>query len=189
MEQSKYFQKIIDFYYQCRRLPSYSEIMKLTGLRSKNAVHKLIKKMIEFSFVEKDKSGKIIPGPALGTISLLGTVEAGFPSPAEEELVDTISLDEYLISNKQATYMLKTTGDSMIEAGILPGDLVLVERGRQPKNGDIVIAEVDREWTMKFFRKKAEKIYLEAGNSKYKPIQPEEELKIAAVVTAVIRRY
>jgi hypothetical protein len=55
---------------------------------------------------------------------VLGTVEAGFPSPAEEELGDTLDLDEFLIRNKEATYMLKVTGDSMIEAGLMPGDLV-----------------------------------------------------------------
>ena len=123
------------------------------------------------------------------TISLLGTIEAGWPSAAEEELVDTMSLDEYLIRNKEATYMLRVKGDSMIDAGILPDDLVLVERGKTAKDGDIVIAQIDREWTMKYFRKKGSKIWLEAANEKYKPIFPDEELTIAAVVVALIRRY
>src|SRR5437867_12859489 len=75
-------------------------------------------------------------------------VTAGFPSPAEEELADTMTLDEYLITNKEATYILKVNGESMIDAGILPGDLLLVKRGIDPRDGDIVIAQVDREWTM-----------------------------------------
>jgi SOS-response transcriptional repressor LexA len=62
----------------------------------------------------------------LGSTKILGTVAAGFPSPAEGELVDTITIDEFLIVNKEATYMLKVSGDSMIEAGIHPGDMVLV---------------------------------------------------------------
>ena len=78
---------------------------------------------------------------------------AGFPTPAEEELVDTITIDEFLINNKEATYMLKVSGDSMIDAGIQPGDMVLVERNRNAKEGDIVIAEVDNEWTMKYLEK------------------------------------
>ncbi|PIP31029.1 hypothetical protein COX25_01375, partial [bacterium (Candidatus Howlettbacteria) CG23_combo_of_CG06-09_8_20_14_all_37_9] len=78
--------------------------------------------------------GNIIPG-----IKILGTVEAGFPSPAEEELADTITLDDYLIRKKEATFILKVSGDSMIGAGIKPGDLVLIEKGRQARHGDIVI--------------------------------------------------
>ena len=91
------------------------------------------------------------PGSPGADLPVLGTVAAGFPSPADEELTDTMSLDEYLISNKEATYILKVNGNSMIDAGILPGDMLLVERGVQPRDGDIVIAQVDREWTMKYF--------------------------------------
>jgi repressor LexA len=77
----------------------------------------------------------------------------------------------------------------MIDAGIMPGDLVLVERGIDPKDGDIVIAEVDGGWTMKYFRKRGREVMLMAGNKKYKPIVPKTELNIAAVVTAQIRKY
>ena len=89
-----------------------------------------------------------------GEVPLLGIVEAGFPSPAEEELIDTMSLDEYLIENKEASYILRVKGDSMIDAGIREGDLVIVERTNAPRVGDIVIAEVDGEWTMKYLRKR-----------------------------------
>jgi len=81
------------------------------------------------------------------------------------------------------------TGDSMTGAGIMEKDLVIVERGRQPKNGDIILAEVDGNWTMKYFRKKGTKITLEAANPKYPPIIPQEELRIAGVVTGLARKY
>jgi len=120
---------------------------------------------------------------------LLGLVEAGFPSPAEEELRDTLSLDEFLIQNPDASFLLKVSGDSMSSAGILPGDLVIVDRRQTAKNGDIVIAEVDGEWTMKFLKKSGEAVYLIPANPKYQPIRPKQELKIAGVVTAVVRKY
>jgi repressor LexA len=120
---------------------------------------------------------------------VLGLVEAGFPSPAEEELRDTLSLDEFLISNPDASFLLKVSGDSMIGAGILPGDLVIVDRGQTAKSGDIVIAEVDGEWTMKFFKKSGDAVYLVPANPKYKPIRPQHELRITGVVTAVVRKY
>ena len=122
-------------------------------------------------------------------LPILGLVEAGFPTSVGEELMDTMSIDEFLIENKEATYLLKVKGDSMIGAGIMPGDLVIVERGRPARVGEVVVAEVDREFTLKYFRKKGNKIYLESANKKYKPIFPKEELKILAVVRALIRKY
>ncbi len=123
------------------------------------------------------------------TTPMIGTIEAGFPSPAEEELVDTLSLDELLITNREASFLLKVTGDSMTGAGIMPNDLVIVDRGQTAKSGDIVIAEVDGEWTMKYLRKRGESVTLLPANPKYKPIRPRHELKIAGVVTAVVRKY
>ena len=67
---------------------------------------------------------------------MLGTIKAGFPSPAEEELADTISLDNFLIHNRDATFLLKVTVDSMSGAGILEGGMVIVEKAQNPKTGD-----------------------------------------------------
>ncbi len=120
---------------------------------------------------------------------VLGLVEAGWPSPAEEELRDTLSLDEFLVQNPDASFLLKVSGDSMTGAGIMPGDLVIVDRGQTAKSGDIVIAEVDGEWTMKFLKKSGDAVYLVPANPKYKPIKPQRELKITGVVTAVVRKY
>ena len=181
--------KIQAFYRRHRRMPSYSEIMDLAGFRSKNAAFKLAGKLVELGIIAKDATGRLTPKRLDAAIPVLGVVEAGWPSPAEEELLDTMTLDEYLIHNKEATYMLKVKGDSMTDAGILPGDQVLVERGVEPKNGDIVIAEVDGRWTMKYFRKRGSRVVLLPGNKKFKPIIPKEELRIAAVVKAVIRKY
>jgi repressor LexA len=170
-------------------MPTYGELTAVVGFRSKHAVHALVQQLIAHEWIEKDATGTLLPGWRFHAVPLLGTVTAGFPSPAEEELADTMTLDEYLITNKEATYLLKVDGESMIEAGILPGDLLLVERGLDPRDGDIVIAQVDREWTIKYFRKRGRAVFLEAANKDFKPIHPQEELKIAAVVRAVIRKY
>jgi len=181
--------KILKFYRRSRRMPSYGEIMVLAGFKSKNAAHKLVARLVDRGVVAKDATGRLIPRRLESAIRVLGVVEAGWPSPAEEELLDTITLDDYLIRNKEATYILKVSGDSMIEAGIMPGDQVLVERGTEPREGDIVIAEVDGSWTMKYFRKRGGRVILVPGNKKYKPITPKEELRVTAVVKAVIRKY
>ncbi len=129
------------------------------------------------------------PVPAFGRVRVLGIVEAGFPSPAEEELLDTMSLDEYLIPNREAAYILRVKGDSMVRAGIQPGDMVIVERTSTARDGDIVIADVDGQWTMKYFRLRGGEAWLEAANPRYPPIRPARELTIAAVVRAVVRKY
>lgn len=170
-------------------MPTYAEIMKLVGFRSKNAVYKLINKLVEDGALLKDASGHLIPNRLQDELPLLGLVEAGFPSVAEEQDLDTFNFDDYLVKNKESTYILKVKGDSMIDAGIHEGDLVVAERGKEAKAGDIVIAEVDGGWTMKYFKKMGSLAYLEPANKKYKPIFAKRELNIAAVVSGVIRKY
>ena len=121
--------------------------------------------------------------------AVLGLVKAGFPSDTEEEQGNTVSLDDMLIEKKEFTYMLEVDGDSMIDAHIEKGDMVLVEKTNQAEDREIVIAEVDGEFTMKYFRKEGNKIWLEPANENYKPIFPKESLNVLAVLKAVIRKY
>ena len=190
MSYEDYKNKLVAFYKKNRRMPGYAEIMALTGFRSKNAVFKLISKLIEDGVVRKDARGRLSPGFLDGGVRLLGLVEAGFPSPAEEELLDVMSFDEYLTPNKESSYILRVKGDSMIDAGIREGDMVIVERRQSYKVGQIVVAMVDGDYTMKYLRQtKGGDHYLEAANDKYPDIHPTESFKIEAVVTGVVRKY
>ena len=184
-----YAEKIKDFYARHRRMPSYAEMLSVFEVKSKNAVFKRIKALVAKGLLDKDPRGRIVPKRVTNPLPLAGSIEAGFPSPAEEELHDLMSLEEYLISNPRATYLLKVSGDSMIDAGIHPGDLVLVQKNLDPRSGDIVVARVDDEWTLKFFQKKGKKVNLKAANDKYTAIVPRQELIIAGVVIANVRKY
>ncbi len=178
------------FYLRENRMPSYAEMMPLWGYQSKNAVFKFLQKLVAAGYVRKSGIGKIVPtGRLTGRIRLLGTVQAGFPSPAEEELVDILSLDEFLVRRPEATYMLTVSGDSMLDAGIHPGDIVLVERGGVTRSGDIVVAQVDGEWTIKYFHKTGRTVRLDPANNAYQSITPKHSLVVGGVVKAVIRRY
>lgn len=181
--------EIIKFYQQNKRMPSYSEIMEFLNLKSKNSVFKLVKKLKAEKFLSQDKKGRLIPKNIFKDLKVLGQIKAGFPSLAEEELIDTMSLDDFLIKNHEASYILKVDGDSMKEAGIMPGDMVIVDRSLSPNDGDIVIASVDGAWTLKYLRKKGNKVYLRSANKKYKDIYANDEIEIAAVVKALIRKY
>lgn len=184
-----YKNKILKFYADTRRMPSYTEIMKLVGFKSKNAVYKLINKLVDDGVLDKDSQGRLIPNRTEYQIPLLGLVEAGVPTTVDEQMTDMLSLDSYLIRDKSASFLLEVKGDSMIDAGIQEGDLVVAERKGEPKIGDIVIAEVDGGWTMKYFRKKGSTVYLEPANREYQPIFPVHQLRIAAIVRGVIRKY
>jgi len=173
-----------------RRMPGYGEMLELFGYRSKNAVFGLLRRLAESGHLAKNRAGKLAPtGRLTGHVRLLGLVQAGFPSPAEEELLDTMSLDEFLIRRPEATFLLKVTGDSMLEAGIHPGDMVLVERGTAPKPGDIVVAQVDDEWTLKYYQKDRQGVRLEPANAKYEVIRPKRSLTVGGIVRAVVRKY
>lgn len=170
-------------------MPTYSEMLPLFGFKSKNAVFKIVAKMLEAGLVAKDHLGRLIPAKSFGEIPLLGLVKAGLPSDVQEEELDTVNLDDMLIKNKSYSYLLLVDGDSMIDAHIEEGDMVLVERADDAKDGGIVIAEVDGEFTMKFLKKKDGRIWLEPANKNYKPIYPKHSFKIIAVVKAVIRKF
>lgn len=173
-----------------RRAPTYAEMLGLFGYKSKNAVFGLLRKLEEAGYVAKDTNGRIALLPKLtGTVRILGSIAAGFPTPEEEQASDAITLDEYLVKNPDNTYMLTVRGDSMIDAGIMPGDIVLVEKGPHPHQHDIVVARVDEEWTLKYYMRDNAGVRLEPANSKYKFIRPLRSLEIGGVVRAVIRKY
>lgn len=182
--------KFRDFYRHNHRLPSLGEIAELFHYASRNSAVGLVKRLIESGFLLKSTNGKLLTTPLFHKrLKLLGTVSAGFPTPEEEELRNSLSLDDFLIDKASSTYLLEVKGDSMINAGILPGDLVLVEKGKNPRVGDIVIAQIDGEWTMKYFRKKAGKVVLEPANPNYHDIIPLRELVIGGVVVSSCRKY
>ena len=185
----KHKDKIVSFYQRNKRMPGYQEIMDMLGFKSKNAVYKLINKLVEEGIINKDSRGKLTPNKLFGEVPLLGLVEAGFPTSTDETLLDTLSLDEYLIKDKNSSFLLEVKGDSMIDEGIMEGDLVLVERKSDAQDGDIVIAEVDGGFTMKYLRKRGDKVYLEAANKNYKPIYPKYDFHIMAIVRGVVRKY
>jgi repressor LexA len=182
-------------------MPSYQEICTINNIYSKNTAYSVVKKLKALGKIETDTSGRIlpvsstakknsVPRNSVSALKLLGLVEAGFPTPSEESLHDSISLDDWIIEKKESSFMLKVKGDSMRDAGILDGDMVIVERNTQPKVGQIVIAEIDGSYTMKYLRKDAQGVlFLEPANDSFENIYPKDTLSISAVVKAVVRKY
>ena len=189
MDFQKAILKVRKFYYDRKRLPSYRELARLLNYKSVNAAWRIAQKMISEDILDKDTQGRLIPKKLNHQLKVLGTIEAGFPTLAEHELIDTISLDQYLLTQPEQNYMLRVTGLSMIEAGIAPNDLVIVEKDKDPKNGDIVVAQVDGNWTMKYFQKRGGEVILIPANKDYPPIRAQEEMRIGGVVVSVVKKY
>ena len=117
-------------------------------------------------------------------------VSAGFPSPAEDFMDLDLNLQEYLVQHPSATFCVRVTGDSMENAGIYSGDVMVVDRALEPQNNTIVLAVLDGEFTVKRIQKKGQELYLSPENSKFKPIQITEEMnfQVWGVVTHIIHK-
>ena len=120
-----------------------------------------------------------------------GKVYAGFPSPAADFAVKRHDLNELLITHPAATFMWQVAGVSMIELGIFDGDVLVVNRALTPKHGDVVVAEIDGDFTVKQFYRRNGLMQLRAGNPTYPPIifRDGQTMTICGVVTATIKRF
>ena len=118
------------------------------------------------------------------------SVEAGFPSPADDHLERGIDLNEELIRNPAATFLVRVKGESMRDAGIHSGDTLIVDKSVIPADRQIVVAMIDGEFTVKRFRKMNGRVYLEAANDSFAPIEVGEnqELTIWGAVTYIIHQ-
>jgi len=134
--------------------------------------------------------------PAIGAapihIPLFGCkVPAGFPSPADDYIEGRLSLDEHLISNKDATFFVRAKGNSMTGAGIFDGDLLVVDKSLDPSSGDIIIAIIDGDLTVKRFIRRGERVILKPENPRFKEIelQDGQELLVWGVVTSTVKKF
>lgn len=183
-----YLDTIKSFYSDHHRIPTYAEMLRLFRLKSKNAIFKIVNKLIESGFLVRDEK-RIAPTSRFFSLPYYGVIKAGYPILADEQR-EYLTLDEYLIHDPKTSFLLRVSGDSMQDAGIFDGDIVVIERTKHAQPGDIVLAQIDQEWTLKFLKKdRIRKItYLLAANPKYPPFYPKTELTIHGVVHAVVRK-
>ena len=115
-------------------------------------------------------------------------VAAGFPSPADDYLEDKIDLNQYLVKHPASTFLVRASGNSMINAGIFPNDILVVDKSIKAENGNVVIAIIDGELTVKRYIKKRSSVVLQPENEDYEPIElnGKSEAQIWGVVTSVI---
>lgn len=132
---------------------------------------------------------KLAENPPVFKVPLFNhTIQAGFPSPADDYVAESLDLNEHLMPRKEASYLLTVSGDSMIGVGIHNGDILVVDRSLTPVNGKVVIAILDGQFTVKTLEKQRGKIRLLPANPDFEPIElkDEQELQVWGVVTKVI---
>jgi repressor LexA len=176
--------------------PSVREIGRAVGLKSTSTVHGHLSQLERKGYIRRDSSkpraievlpaAGVLPRSASVTVPLVGRVTAGLPVLAVENIEDYFPLPKDF--GEQGTlFMLRVTGDSMIEAGILDGDYVIVRQQENAENGEIVVALIDDEATIKRFFKEKDKIRLQPENRFMDPIVV-EDASILGKVTGVVRR-
>jgi len=142
------------------------------------------------SVIQSNVPVPVTDAPLQATL-LNNRVCAGFPSPAEDLGAQRIDLTQLLVKHSQATYFLRASGQSMIEAGIFDGDIMVVDRAIKPRHGHIVIAILDGDFTVKQFYQRQGRIKLKAANPTFADIMPKEgqTIEIWGVVTASIKQF
>lgn len=188
---SEYLDRLRDYYADARRIPSHQRIAELIGFASKTAAKKLLARLETAGFVERTPDDDAwIPAARFFERPLAETaVRAGAPDMIENTQGELFLIDQYLVRQPSRTVMVPVKGDSMIDAGIQNGDLVVVERAKAAKAGDFVIAIVDDEFTLKELGLEKGKFILKPHNPAYPVIRPQGQLEVFGVVTGLVRRY
>lgn len=183
------FHCLRDYHARHQTLPSYQKIAELLGYASSSAASAAMKRLMKMGYVKRADGGRLSPGPRFFELPMAVTrVPAGLPVDDEDLGFTLGQIDHQLVRNPSRTYILKVEGDSMIEAGILDGDFVVVERDTHCKVGDIVVAVVDGRRTVKFLAERNDKAFLRPGNSRYPDIVPADRLEIDGLVTGTFRK-
>ena len=174
----------------------YFEMANYLQVKSKNAVSKLLEGLEDGGYIKTSGKARGITvldslqeslEKGLVSVPLVGSVQAGSPHYAEEYVEDWINLPQTLIKGRRDVFLLKVRGDSMKNAGMLEGDLVIVHPTKEAKHNDIVVALLHDEATVKRFIKIKNRSYLKAENPEYSNIYPKEDWMIQGKVVGVIR--
>ena len=200
-KQAKVLKIIEKYQFANGASPTIREMCKALGVSSDNSIIKHLDKLEAKGDIKRRSDiprgiqmfsnvRQRLHQPAEVSLPILGSIPAGGPVEKEEHIEGYMALSEDIVSKPQDSFLLRVTGDSMVDAGIYEGDLVVACRSLQGKSGDIVVALVDGMNTIKRLKKnRLGGIYLQPENANYEPIYPEDDLQIQGVVTALIRSY
>lgn len=188
MGDDKYLAALRTYWKAHKTFPAIAKLCEVVGLSSTSSVFALIGRLTEAGFLER-KDGRIAPTRKFFARIAIGQVRAGMPQPESQDSPELLSIDDHLIDDPNRTVLCHVRGDSMEGVGLLDGDIVIVERNAPTKPGDIVVAVVDGELTVKTLRlSRTGDFYLEPANPAYEVIRPKGTLEIVGVVIGSFRK-
>jgi repressor LexA len=186
---STYLSKLQDYYARHQVIPSYATLGKLWGIAAKSWVASCVGRLKDEGYVKPTPDGRLRPAERFFERRVAhAPVRAGLPDAALEEGYDLVTIDSYLVKLPSKTTLVRVKGDSMIDAGILEGDLVVVEQQPNANVGDIVVAIVDDEFTIKYLERERGAFVLRPANKAYPTIRPRGKLEIFGVMVGLVRR-
>ena len=179
-----------DYYASHRVLPSFATLGQLTGLKSKSSVAALVARFKLAGFLDTAPGNRLKPGTRFFERTIADSaVQAGLPNAAVDSGGDVLTIDQFLIERPSQTVLVRVKGDSMIDAGIREGDIVAVEKRPAANIGEIVVAIVDDEFTLKYLDRDKTGFCLRPANPAYPVIRAQGKLEIFGVVTGLVRKY
>lgn len=184
-----YLARLQDYYARWRSLPAYGPLQAVLGLASRSAVAKVLHRLREAGFVERTPDGRWTP---TGRFFARPLADAPAPAGWPAALPDSggeFSIDAWLIRQPSRTVLMPVTGDSMMEAGIHSGDRVVVERDAPARPGDVVVALIEGEFTVKTLALDHGEVVLQPANPAYPVLRPGARLQVFGVVVGLIRNY
>jgi len=189
-KDGEYLAKLQDYYADWKSIPSYAKLCEVFGIASKSWVKTVLTRLSTAGFIERTPDGVWIPSRQFFARPLAeSSVQAGLPVSVTATQGDYFVIDEMLIDTPSETTLITVKGDSMIEAGIHDGDVAVVEKRNLANVGDIIVAIVDDEFTLKILDKEGNKYILRPANQAYPTIRPQGTLEIFGVLTGLIRKY
>ena len=196
-KQKKLLDFLVDYYNKNDVYPTFDEMRDFLKIKSKSGIHKLLSSLEEKGFVNRlpHKARALSINSSVNenekNLPFLGRIAAGNPIEAITGSFEQISVPNYLINNKDEHFTLEVTGDSMVDAGIFDGDIVIIRKTEAANSGDIVVALIDQnEVTLKRFRSFKNSIALEPANKNYKiRLFGEDRVKIQGKLVGLIRKF
>jgi repressor LexA len=184
-----YLEKLQDYYAEHKVIPSYSVLASLWGISAKSWVSECVRRFEEAGYLDWTPDRQLKPGARFFERRLAhDTVQAGLPNPALADGYDLVTIDDYLVRVPSKTSLVRVRGDSMIDAGIHEGDLIVVEQQPNANVGDIVVAIVDNEFTVKYLDREKGAFVLKPANKAFPVIRPKGRLEIFGVMAGLVRR-
>jgi len=191
MSDQKHLNALRIHWKEHKAFPSMAKLADVLGLASSGGVFKVIGRLVDAGFLER-VDGRIAPTRAFFALPVMGQVRAGLPQEQDQSAgLEMVGVEDYLIQNPERTVFCRVRGDSMKDAGMLDGDMVVVERNRPTKAGDIVVALVDNELTVKYLHplKGSGGWVLKPANPDYPDIVAQQSLEVLGVVVGLFRRF